>query len=272
MNKSVIIYYFSGTGNSKKLSEVAGDEFRKKGFNVIIKSIDDKNIDNNHDTFDLYGIICPVYALGLPKIVEKFLRIWPNLYKKQAFIIVNYGSYGTKRILEGYEGNAIYQAKGILYKKGYQVIGTLAVPMPLNTVIAANTPKPEANVAIINKAKKIIIEFIDGIVKGKSKFKKTFLIFRPLWWLVNKLFIINTWYTGKFFKVNKKCIGCGICSRICPVKNIKMVGKRPVWGLRCESCLRCINLCPNSAIQGLFGTTNRRRYKEVDYNISELIK
>jgi len=32
--------------------------------------------------------------------------------------------------------------------------------------------------------------------------------------------------------------------RVCPVNNIEMVDKKPVWQNRCESCLACINWCP----------------------------
>ncbi|PIU25867.1 MAG: hypothetical protein COZ07_10650 [Candidatus Infernicultor aquiphilus] len=31
------------------------------------------------------------------------------------------------------------------------------------------------------------------------------------------------------FQYDEKCNGCGICTRICPVNNIKMVENRPVW-------------------------------------------
>jgi ferredoxin len=39
------------------------------------------------------------------------------------------------------------------------------------------------------------------------------------------------------FQCNEKCNGCGICTRGCPVNNIKMVENRPFWQHHCENCL-----------------------------------
>ncbi|NQU84174.1 MAG: 4Fe-4S binding protein [Mariniphaga sp.] len=35
----------------------------------------------------------------------------------------------------------------------------------------------------------------------------------------------------------------------CPVKAITKVNKRPFWTYRCESCMRCVNICPQRAIE-----------------------
>lgn len=56
----------------------------------------------------------------------------------------------------------------------------------------------------------------------------------------------------RFFR--EKCIGCGICARICPAKAIEMVedekGKRPIFYLdRCIFCAECEEKCPKKAIK-----------------------
>jgi formate hydrogenlyase subunit 6/NADH:ubiquinone oxidoreductase subunit I len=50
------------------------------------------------------------------------------------------------------------------------------------------------------------------------------------------------------------CIGCGLCSRDCPAKAIKMIEldgkKHPVFLLdRCIFCYQCADSCPKNAIQ-----------------------
>ena len=52
-------------------------------------------------------------------------------------------------------------------------------------------------------------------------------------------------------KVNKeKCIGCGICARVCPKNYIGMtVEKVPInAGLTCIDCGHCVAVCPQSAL------------------------
>lgn len=38
------------------------------------------------------------------------------------------------------------------------------------------------------------------------------------------------------FCLDEQCNGCGTCTRICPVGNIKMVDNKPVWQHHCETC------------------------------------
>ena len=54
-------------------------------------------------------------------------------------------------------------------------------------------------------------------------------------------------YTDKL-KISDVCIGCGLCSRNCPMGNIEIRDYRAVPGKQCAMCYRCISLCPQKAI------------------------
>ena len=41
----------------------------------------------------------------------------------------------------------------------------------------------------------------------------------------------------------------GTCVEICPVENITLSKRRPVWHNQCINCFACYNLCPWRAIQ-----------------------
>jgi ferredoxin len=60
---------------------------------------------------------------------------------------------------------------------------------------------------------------------------------------------LSNWNQKYFgFKVDKeKCTKCGLCVKICPVKNIKL-DDFPVYGHRCNFCMRCVSWCPQKAI------------------------
>lgn len=74
----------------------------------------------------------------------------------------------------------------------------------------------------------------------------------------------------KNFKCDERCNGCGICEKICPVKNIKMLKLMPSWEHHCEQCFACLQWCPQSSIQ--FGIkTEGERYHHPDIKLSDLL-
>lgn len=61
----------------------------------------------------------------------------------------------------------------------------------------------------------------------------------------------------------------GDCAQHCPAA-IAMTGGKPVWGQRCYQCLRCINECPQRAIQYSKATASRGRYTISRYEKRDL--
>jgi len=61
-------------------------------------------------------------------------------------------------------------------------------------------------------------------------------------------------FRGKLTVDYNKCIGCGMCARICPAEAIEMVPhgekkRKPKFYLsRCTYCLFCADVCPVKAI------------------------
>ena len=61
----------------------------------------------------------------------------------------------------------------------------------------------------------------------------------------------------------QKCIGCGLCSRQCPVSNIIVSeGKAQPLG-HCVFCYRCINQCPKKAITLCGKSAPEKQYKGI---------
>lgn len=49
-------------------------------------------------------------------------------------------------------------------------------------------------------------------------------------------------------KIGDGCTLCGICTRVCPMSNIKIENSRVEIGNDCISCLSCLSLCPEGCI------------------------
>ena len=50
-------------------------------------------------------------------------------------------------------------------------------------------------------------------------------------------------------KINTiKCIGCGLCEKLCPMGNIAVKNGIAASSDKCTMCYRCISKCPTQAI------------------------
>ena len=107
----------------------------------------------------------------------------------------------------------------------------------------------EENRQIVKNADKRIEQTAEQIKRGiYPKEGLSFIahikgLFGQRLWFYRK----TIYYTDKL-KISDSCIGCGLCSKECPMKNIKMKENRAVPGKRCTMCYRCISLCPQKAI------------------------
>lgn len=66
--------------------------------------------------------------------------------------------------------------------------------------------------------------------------------------IINPLFV-RYQMSPKPFHATSECIGCKRCEKSCPVGNITMKERRPVWGKNCTACLACYHVCPQHAVQ-----------------------
>ena len=70
---SVLLYYFSGTGNARRLTEVAATRFEEAEYKVKVRNIEDGGLDEEHDAYSRHGFLFPVHGFGIPPIVTRFM-------------------------------------------------------------------------------------------------------------------------------------------------------------------------------------------------------
>ena len=240
-----MIYYFSGTGNSKWVAEqlavLTGDKAES-----VIRAVKD-GPTAICTTGDIpFGIVFPVYAWGPPTIVLKFLSSVRAYDPVFTYAVCTCGDNA---------GNTMEKLRRkFSFKSAYSVV------LPNNYIPMFEPDSPDLVRQKIDAARKRLPEIAADIIARRNVFdvrKGAFAALKTT--VVNPLFNRFAMSPSRFF-VETTCNGCGLCERNCPMGTIKLINNRPVWRGTCQQCMSCINRCPQQAIQYGKTTRKRRRY------------
>jgi len=232
--------HFSGTGNTKHCVE----EFVKHfdGENTVI-SIEAPNVTEILDKHELIILGYPIYYSNTPKIVRDFIAKNKNLFKrKKLFIIATMGLFS---------GDGAGCSARLLRKCGAEIVGGLHIKMPdCPGDVKALKKSLAANKEIIKKADVKIKLSADKLKSGNptqdglNMFYHIAGLFGQRLWFYGK----TTTYKNKPNVDTGKCIGCGRCADLCPMRNINIIDNKAVSGNKCTMCYRCFSHCPAKAL------------------------
>ncbi len=245
-----MVLYFTGTGNSKYIAERLRDALGDELF-----SINDciKNRQYCNTTEELLIFSVPTYAWRIPRIVEEWIK--KSTFKKgaKAYFVMNCG---------GEIADAEKYLKKLCCEKDFIYMGCGEVVMPENYLAMFSTPTPEQGKRIIARAEPVIDEIAQHIKNGeKLPPHKSGFTAKLMSSIVNVTFYPFFVKTKKFTVDADQCIGCGICTRKCPLNNIDLVQSKPIWGKECTHCMACISSCPKNAIEYGKNSINRPKYR-----------
>lgn len=235
-----MILYFSATGNTEFIAKELAKHLEDDCVNLLtrIKEQDYSDLSSEKP----YIICAPVYVCEMPRFLSKYLKKQNFLGNRDVYFIFTSG---------GYCGISGPLAKSIFKKKKMNYHGHAEFRMPRNYV--TNTAYPmlspeEIKERIIDSNEKIKSVVSDIKAGRKLTARHVFLFetiitlpFNPVWCKVK--------LKADDFYTTDKCIGCGKCAKLCPLNNIALKDKKPVWGNQCTHCMACIGNCPTEAIE-----------------------
>ena len=281
-----MIFYFSGTGNTKWAASKLAAATREDLISIAPYMRADDSSHNLAEPFILkenerLGFVFPVHGWRVPKLVREFISKMKILRDSSdataknkakaddslknrpfAYCVCTAGdSIGLtiENLNKVISQNPSLQALGIT-----EVSSSYSLIMPESYIglpFMDVDPKEREIRKKENAAQELAVvceeifdrkEGINRLVKG------------PIPWFFTKVvggFFENVLITDKRFHVEKdRCVKCGICANVCPVGDIKGGhGEYPVWlhHKDCLTCFTCYHHCPHHAIE--FGNQTQKK-------------
>jgi len=245
------ICYFTGTGNSwwaaRRLADMAGKDGLTARVRPVTASWEPKEFSPAHH--DLLGFAYPTHGFCLPWRMLKFFLALPRC-RARFFLINNRAGMKFGRVFTpGISGLAVLLPLLILILKGYRPVGALPLDTPSNWVAVHPGLSPGAVTAIMERRERDLEKLWKKMSGGHGSFPFKFWVMLPLDILVSPV-SVGYMAFGRFlltatYFADAGCDGCGLCASQCPVGAIRIIRGRPLWTIRCESCMRCLNVCPH---------------------------
>lgn len=247
-----MIIYFSGTGNSLAIARQIAQALNDQVMPLV------KAVSTDLQAEKRIGLIYPSYDFNMPPAVRNLV---PRLkFGKQAYVfaIIPCGAQA---------GNSIWTLRHMLRKQGIELTYSHKIRVPDNSAIAFGRNPNDQNWKFIRFADRLKTIITDVEAERRALH---FAWFSPLAWLMGTK-QMEQWMLRTFRPaVNEtKCIGCGICSRVCPMHNISLFDREDNYaqspltnapstkdyariaaiGPHCTACLSCVHNCPQQALQ-----------------------
>lgn len=253
--KTVKIVYYSGTGGTQRVTENFKKAFTEAGYRVCTQHLAVGAL--NEDTeYDLLLLVYAVHACNAPEPVYKWIESSKKMTDIPA-VIISVSGGGEVTPNTACRLSCIRKLK----KKGYQIVYEKMLVMPSNWIVQVPEPLALLILEVLPaKIHKIVSDISNNIVRRTKPKLIDRLLSR-----IGELEKFGARSFGKQIKVSDDCNGCGWCVKNCPAGNITSQlqsaqastdsnsRSKPIFGGKCNLCLKCIYGCPNKALQPGFG-------------------
>ncbi|MFW9929835.1 MAG: EFR1 family ferrodoxin [Candidatus Thorarchaeota archaeon] len=249
------IYYFSGTGNSLYIARSLYNYILDAKL-IPIAAILNENSNKQKFTFkataQTIGFVFPCHGLTIPIPVKKFLKHLDLGTSKYVFAVITRGG----SVFHGFS-----TINKIIHKQRKKLNASFIIDMGMNDPklkFFSIPSEKELRAIELNFLEKVKI--IKNIIINQEEYHDdirgdTFSHFKSFNYILEKLVAFTVHHIApkvkKYFYTDSKCIGCGICQKVCLSQKIIMVNDRPIWQkhIDCYYCYACLNFCPTESIQ-----------------------
>lgn len=245
-----MIFYFTGTGNSLYVAKYLDYEI------VSIPHVIGEFHTYNSEKI---GIVCPIYSHEIPAIVKEFIK--KNRFITNYFFMVL--TYGYRH------GGAAEMADMFLRKNGVSA-------NYINTILMVDNFLPLFDMAeeikkdkkVEEQLKKIKWDINSEICEVQAATPKDRAHHRKMLEQGNYMA-----QKGNLYAVTDACIGCGVCTEVCPMGCIQIQEGKAVYDSSgCQKCMACVHHCTQKAIRFLVPDKNPIvRYRNKHITLQEII-
>ena len=277
-----MIFYFSGTGNSKWAAKTLALETDDTLVSIpeVIKSDCSFTLEKDEHV----GFIFPIHGWRVPSIVKEFITKLTiktlgedtSHVKHYCFCLVTAGD-SIGKAMERFQ----QQLKSVTVNDALSLKAVCSLIMPESYVglPSMDVDTKEKELEKKERASKQLKEFSNILKQHPHKDSNQIwgwnqLIRGPIPYFFSGPvggFFERFLITDKPFHVDsRRCVKCGICANVCPVGDIKGgLGFEPEWlhNGKCLTCFSCYHHCPHHAIE--FG---KRTQKKGQYFYNKLSK
>jgi ferredoxin len=249
-----MIFYFSATGNSLYVSQQLDKDTRS-----IPQVLKKENLVFKDETI---GIVTPVYAGEMPQIVRRFIE--KATFNTDYFYVIS--TYGMNDSVASVWARDFCKKQGIKvnYANTLQMVDNYLPSFDVNEQKAMDKKIPEQLLILKEDIKQKREYLKEPTEDGREKYELVQTRFKEHPELNN----------GEQITITDVCNGCGICTRVCPMGNIKVLdGKATKINATCEFCLACANNCPSKAIIMSISDKNpKARFRNEHITLQDIIK